>query len=157
MQALAAKKGAQAEMAKAQASRFTALAQAKSGEWDGFRAKIQGMTAVAEMTAKQFSLQNDAYATNLRGVVAKAEMVNTQWQAGLHQYAAAQNLALQTARSNNDAIAANNQLRSEQSKVGAQVYSQLISSAYNIVNTSASMSASGSYSWNYSGAAPEMG
>lgn len=156
MQALAAKTGAQAEMAKAQASRFTALAQAKTGEWDGYRARIQGLTATAEMTAKQFALQNDAYSTNLRGVVAQAEMVNTQWQAGLQQYAAAQSLALQTARSNNDAIAANNQLRSDQAKVGAQVYSQLISSAYNIVNTSASMSASGSYSWNYSGEAAPL-
>lgn len=51
---------------------------------------------------------------------------------------------------------AGNQLRSDQAKVGAQVYSQLISSAYNIVNTSASMSASGSYSWNYSGEAAPL-
>lgn len=156
MQAVSTKITAQAEIARARAARLTALAQAKTGEWDGYRAQVQGASAVAEMTARQFSLQNDAYSTRLRGVIAQAEMANTQWQGSMRQYEAAQTLALQTARANNDAIAANNQLRSDQSKVGAQTYAQLISSSFNVVNTSASMSSSGAYSWNYSGSAPDI-
>ncbi len=156
MQAMSTKITAQAEIARARAARLTALSQAKTGEWEGYRAQVQGATAVAEMAARQFGLQNDAYSTRLRGVIAEAEMVNAQWQAGLRQYEAAQTLALQTARVNNDAITANNQLRADQAKVGAQTYAQLISSAYNVVNTSASMSYGGSYSWSYSGSAPDI-
>lgn len=156
VQAAATKITAQAEMARARAARLTALAQAKTGEWDGYRAQVQGATALAEMTARQFSLQNDAYATRLRSVIAEAEMANTQWQGSMRQYEAAQTLALQTARANNDAITANNQLRADQAKVGAQTYAQLISSAYNVVSTSATMQVNNGFSWNYSGAAPDL-
>jgi len=73
-----------------------------------------------------------------------------RWETQIKDYEAGQQLMLQTAKINADVALQTNNARLDAAKVGAQVYAQLTSSAYGMVNASASISGSASNSVSYS-------
>jgi hypothetical protein len=145
----AAVASAQGEKARAEISRFSAIAQAKSVEWEGYRAR----GVVASETAKAQAMQNsallDADRASIAAAEAKANMHARVWEAGIKQYEAQQTITLQTARASADSLIATNTARADAAKVGAQVYAQWTSSAYAMMHAQASISGSDSTSYNY--------
>ena len=77
---------------------------------------------------------------------AQAELYARMWEASMKQYEASQNLTLQAAKINGDALMHTNDARLDASKVGAQIMAQQVSSAFNAVATSASISGSANMS-----------
>ena len=150
VQAYSAKVGAQGEKARADLGRYTALVQAKTAEWDGFKAKVQAEAERVRALGLQSSSMLDGYKASVAALEAEANMRTKIWETQIKDYEAAQNITLQTAKINTDAIMQTNQAKLEASKVGAQVYAQLTASAYGMAHATASMSGSVSNGVSYS-------
>lgn len=150
VQAYSAKVGAQAERARAEVTRYSALYQAKASEWDGYRAKVQAESERIRALGIQSNALLDGYRAATAATVAEAEMHTKVWETQIKQYEAGQNITLQTAKINTDSLMTANNARLDAAKVGAQVFAQLTSSAYGMMNASASVSGSRNNSVSYS-------
>ena len=148
--AFASQVGAEAELSRAHLARYQALITAKAQEWDAFRASLQAETARIDAVARQSGAMLDGYRAETAAATAEAQAQLAHWQAVVGQYSAGVQGALQTARINNDATNAANAARLDAAKAGTQVYAQLTSSAYGMMNTSAGISGSASMSVGYS-------
>jgi hypothetical protein len=148
--AFQAKVGAQAERARADVTRYSALYQAKASEWEGYRALVMTESERIRALGLQSGSQLDAYRATVASITSQAEQQAAVWRANIAQYEAGQNIAIQTARLNNDATISANNARLDAAKTGAQIYAQLTSSAYSMINASAGISGSGSTSVSYS-------
>ena len=150
-QAYSAQASAQAEKARAEVSRFTAIAQAKAAEWQGYNAAV----AAEGERVKAVGISNNAlvegYKAESAATIATAELEIAVWKGSLAQYDAAKTLAFQTNKANNDLLLATRTANLDAAKVGAQVYAQLASSAYGMINASASISGSVSESTSFEG------
>lgn len=149
-QAFSAKVGAQAERARAEISRYSALYQAKASEWDSYRARVQAESERIRALGVQSNALLDGYRAATASTVAEAEMNTKIWETQIKQYEAGQNITLQAAKINTDSLMTANNARLDAAKVGAQVFAQLTSSAYGMMNASASVSGSSSMSVGYS-------
>jgi len=149
-QAFSAKVGAQAERARAEISRYSALYQAKASEWDSYRARVQAESERIRALGVQSNALLDGYRAATAATVAEAEMNTKVWEGQIKQYEAGQNITLQAAKINADSLMTANNARLDAAKVGAQVFAQLTSSAYGMMNASASVSGSRSMSVGYS-------
>ncbi len=148
--AFSAKVGAQAEKAKADLARYNALVQAKSSEWDSYRVKVQAESERIRALGVQSGALLDGFKAQAAAIEAEAKMHTMVWETQIKDYEAGQQLVLQTAKINADVALQANNARLDASKVGAQVYAQLTSSAYGMINASASISGSASNSVSYS-------
>lgn len=142
VQAYSAKAGAQAEKARVSIARYTALSAGNSAQWDGYRARVQAESTRLDALAKQSAVLMDGYKIGATAITAKSELNSRMWEASIKQYEGAQNIMLQTSKINMDAMINTSNARLEAAKAGAQIYAQQVASAYNIVNTSASISGS---------------
>ena len=143
-QAYSAKAGAQAERARVQVAQFQAMVSAKGLEWEGFRSLISAESARVEAAARQSNVLVDGYKIGVTASQAQADLYARMWEANMKQYESSRSIVLQTAKINQDAVMHTNDARLDAAKVGAQVMSQNVASAWNIVNTSASISGSAS-------------
>lgn len=148
--AFSAKVGAQAEKAKAELARYNALVSAKTAEWDGYKAKVQTEGERIKALGIQSGALLDGYKAEAAAIESEAKMITMRWETQIKDYEASQQLMLQTAKINADVALQTNNARLDVAKVGAQVYAQLTSSAYGMVNASASISGSASNSVSYS-------
>ena len=146
------KVGAQAEQARLNISFYEALTRTKSLEWDGYRAKSEAESNRMRALAAQSGSLLDGYKAAMAAVIASAETTTKVWETQIKQYEAAQQVTLNGAKINGDFAIATNNARLDASKVGAQVYAQLTASAYSMMRTGASVSASAgtSVGYNYS-------
>jgi len=149
-QAFGAKAAAQADKARAQISLYSAQAQANAAEWDGYKAKLAGETARIEALGSKSAALLDGYVASTAATVAQGTLNAKVWEAGIRQYEAAQNYALQGAKVNGEFVIQTNNARLDAAKVGSQVYAQLVSSAYGIINASAGVSGSSTDSYDRS-------
>jgi hypothetical protein len=148
--AYAAKVSAQAERSRAEVSRYSALYQAKASEWEGYRSVVSAESERIRALGVQSETLLDGYKAATTSIVAEATMQSDIWKASMTQYEASKNIAIQTARLNNDAVLTTNNARLDAAKVGAQIYAQLTASAYSMIHASAGISGSGSNSVSYS-------
>lgn len=148
--AFSAKVGAQAEEARAQLARYNALVQAKTSEWEAYRVQVQTEGERIKSLGVQSNALLDGYKAETAAIEAKARMHTAKWEVQLKDYEASKQATLQTAKINADVAVQTNNARMEAAKVGAQIYAQLTSSAYGMINASASLSASASNSVSYS-------
>lgn len=148
--AFSAKVGAQAEKAKAELGRYNALVQAKTAEWEGYKVKIQAEGERLRALGLQSSALLDSYKASAAASEAQANMNARQWESSVKQYEAGQQYALQAAKINGDFVVATRSAQLDASKVGAQVYAQLASSAYSMIHASTSSSYSRGKSVGYS-------
>lgn len=149
-QAFSAKVGAQAEKARAEISRYSALIQAKSLEWDGWKAKVTGEVARVQALGTQSNVLVDGYRAGATATEAQGNLNARVWESSIKQYEAGQQLAISTAKLNGDFLMQTNNARLDAAKAGAQVYAQLTSSAYSMIHASAGVSAGTSLSVGYS-------
>lgn len=148
--AFSAKVGAQAERARAEISRYNSLAQAYASKWDGYKTKVLTEGERIKALGIQSNALLDGYKAAATATVAEAEMHTKVWEGNIKQYEAGQNIVLQTAKINSDALIQTNNARLDAAKVGAQVMAQMSSSAYSMMHASAGVSASASNSVGYS-------
>lgn len=149
-QAFSAKTGAQAEKARAEISRYTALAQAKEAQWRGYTAQVEAERSRIAALGTQSTALLEGYKAGAAAVETEAGMHTKVWETQIRQYEASQNIAIQAAKINGDFTIQTNNARLDAAKAGTQVYAQLTSSAYGIMNTSAGISGSASMSVGYS-------
>jgi hypothetical protein len=147
--------GAQAEKARVEVARYGTSIQAYAAQWDGYRAAVAAETARMEALGKQSGALLDGYRANAAAVEATANIATKVWEGNIKQYEAGLNITLQTAKINTDSLVATNNARLDASKVGAQVFAQLASSAYGMARASTNLTGgqSMSASYNYSGEA----
>lgn len=148
----AIQEGAKAEYSRTLAARYQALMAGNAGEWDAFRARVQAEGQRLDALGRQSDALLAAFRAATAVDQANAEIAVKQWEASLGQYSAQAQTAIQVAKVNTDATLTANNARMDAAKAGTQVYAQLTASAYNIVNTTASIGSDVNY--NYSGAAP---
>lgn len=146
----ASRTAAEAEYSRALISRYSAIAQAKQSEWGAYQAKVQAESARIEALGKQSSSLLDGYRAATAAIESQGALQARVWESQIKQYEAQQQAVIATARLNHDSIIQTNNAKLDASKVGAQVYAQLCSSAYSMINASASVSAGGSTSVSYS-------
>ena len=146
----AAKVGAQAEQARLELGRYDSLVKAKMLEWDGYRAMTEAEKNRMQSLAAQSGALVDGFKAAASATEAEAGMHARIWEAQIKEYEAGQNFALQAAKVNNDAMQFSYASLLDASKVGAQVYAQLTSSAYSMIHASAGVSASSGTSVSYS-------
>lgn len=149
-QAFSAKVGAQAEKARVEIARYSALTQSKSLEWDGWKAKISGETARVQALGTQSNALLDGYKAGASATEAQGTLNARVWESNIKQYEAGQQLAIQTAKINGEFAIQTNNARLDAAKAGAQVYAQLTSSAYSMIHASAGVSSSAGLSVGYS-------
>lgn len=140
--AYAAKVGGQAEKARVEISKLQAKVQAKSLEWDGWKAKLSAATAEVEAAARKSSIMVDGYRIGVSAAESQAGAYMRRWEADIKQYEAGTNIALQAAKINNDAVIHTNDARMEAAKVGLATSSQRLASAWAMVSASAQISGS---------------
>lgn len=145
-----AKTGVQAEKARLGLGLLNAQASIKAQQWDGYKAKVGAESERMRALGMQSSAQMDGYRVGAAAVEATAGMHTKVWETKIKDYEASQSIVLQAGKINTDAIIATNNARLDASKVGAQVYAQLTSSAYSMIHASAGVSASGGTSVSYS-------
>lgn len=141
---------AQADVARLELGRYQALAQIKSMEWDGYRAKIEAEKSRMQALAAQSGALLDGYKVGAAAIEAEARMHTRVWETKIKDYEAGQQIVLQAAKINGDAMQFSHASLLDASKVGAQVYAQLTSSAYSMIHASAGVSASSGMTVGYS-------
>lgn len=139
-QAYQAKTGVQTEKARIAIARIDAMASVKGIEWDGYKARLSAETARIDALGKQSSVLSDSYRAGAAATTAKAEMAAKLWEAEIRQYEAITNVSMNVQKVNADIAMTANASRADAAKTGAQVYAQLVASAYGMINASASNS-----------------
>lgn len=150
VQAYSARVGAQAEEARAQISRFSALSQAKAAEWDGYKAQVAAEGERIRAMGISAGAQMEGYKASAAAAEAQGNANARMWEAEIKQYEGGINLALAQAKINTDLVVQTNNARLDAAKAGAQTYAQLTASAYGMMNASAGISGSDSMSISYS-------
>ena len=140
--AYAAKVGGQAEKARVEIAKLQAKVQAKSLEWDGWKARLSAATAEVEAAARKSSVIVDGYRIGVSAAEAQAGAYMRRWEADIKQYEAGTNITFQAAKINNDAVMHTNDARMEAAKVGLTTSSQRLASAWSMVSASAQISGS---------------
>ncbi len=140
--AYAAKVGGQAEKARVEIAKLQAKVQAKSLEWDGWKARLSAATAEVEAAARKSSIMVDGYRAGVSAAEAQAGAYMRRWEADIKQYEAGTNITFQAAKINNDAVLHTNDARMEAAKVGLTTSSQRLASAWSMVSASAQISGS---------------
>lgn len=143
---------AQADVARLELGRYQALAQVKSMEWDGYKAKADAERSRMTALAAQSSALMDGYKASAATIEATAGIKTKVWETKIKDYEAGQQIILQSAKLNNDAMQFSHASLLDASKVGAQVYAQLTSSAYSMIHATAGVTsgATNSVSYQYS-------
>lgn len=144
--------GVKAEHARAQIARYAAIAQTRSAEWDGYRAKADVEKSNVQAKAMQNSAKLEAFKAAAAASESEASANARQWEASIKSYEASQSLALQLGKINNDTLVANRASQTDAAKAGAQVYAQLAASAYSMIHAQAQVSGTDHTSFNFSGA-----
>jgi hypothetical protein len=141
---------AQSEVARVQVSRYEAVARAKAAEWDGYRAKIEAEATRLRALGQQSAAQLEGFKAHATSVEAQANNNIALWNASVTNYQKGRDVLLQTQKINSDNLLATRAAQLDAAKAGAQVHSQLVSSAWSMMNVSASVSGNGSTSVSYS-------
>jgi hypothetical protein len=141
---------AQAEEARLRLGEYTAKANVKTQEWEGYKARVEAERARMTALASQSASLTDGYRAAAAAAEASAGAAARQWETQIQQYKAGLDVALTTAKTNNEYILETQKVRLDTAKVGAQVYAQLASSAYTMANANASIAGTGSTSVSYS-------
>lgn len=151
--AFSAKVGAQAEKARAELGAYNSAVEAKRLEWDGYRALVGAEQTRLNSLTSQSSLLVDGFKSAATAIEAQANTQARLWETQIKDYEAGQSITLSAAKMNTESFISTRQAQMDVSKVGAQVYAQLTSSAYAMVHAQAGVSGSASTSvgYNYNG------
>ena len=135
--AFATEAGVQLEAARVGIANMDAQVRAKALEWDGYKAKLDVAKIELQGTIQNNELLIAKYRTEGELGVAQYGSAVKKWEVQLKDYEAGKMAAIQAAKINGDNAMHAASIRADAAKVGAQVYAQLVGSAYSIVKVSA--------------------
>lgn len=148
VEAYSALVGAAAKTAEVQISAYRGRIEAKTVEWDGFKAAYSGEASKATATAAYNSSLADEFKAEVTAVVSYNEVLSKQWQVALDQAQRVTEIGISAAKANAELYITTRSLALDAAKVGAQVSAQLGASALSTLNWSTSFA--NSNSWNTS-------
>ncbi len=148
--AFQAKAGAQEAKAKAELSRFVALIQAKTAEYDGWRTIIEGEKARLQAIGQKAESVLAGYKVDAAIIESQSAQDIKRWETQIREYEAGKQYTLNGQKMNADLFLATKELNASTMKAAAQIWSQYTSSALAMIHTSAGVSASASNSVGYS-------
>lgn len=129
--------GVQLEAARVGIANMDAKVRAKALEWDGYKAKLDVAKIELQGTIQGNELLIAKYRTEGELGVARYGSAIKRWEVQLKDYEAGKMAMIQTAKINGDLAMHAASVRADAAKTGAQVYAQLVGSAYSIVKVSA--------------------
>lgn len=138
---------AAAKTADIRIAEFKGRIEAKTVEWEGYKAAVQAQAARAQALASANSALAESYKAKVQGVASFNEVLTKQWQATLDQNQRTAEIAIKTAEANGQLYISTRSLALDAAKVGAQVSAQLGAAALNAVNFSQSISNAASNSF----------
>lgn len=145
-----AKVRATAEIAKLGMSRYESLIRAYESSVSAYKTRVDAERSRIEALTAQSRVLIDGYVAGTRAVEATAGMYQGLYAVQVKDYEAGQAIVLQAGKINSDNLNYTNSTRLDSAKAGAQVYAQLVSSAYSMIHASAGVSAGSSMGVNYS-------
>jgi hypothetical protein len=141
---------AKAEIAKLGMARYESLIRAYESSVSAYRSKVDAERSRIEALSAQSRALIDGYTAGTRAVEATAGMYQGLYAVQVKDYEAGQAITLQAGKINSDNLNYTNSTRIDAAKAGAQVYAQLVSSAYSMIHASAGVSAGSQMGVNYS-------
>ena len=141
---------AKAEIAKLGMARYESLIRAYEASVGAYKSKVDAERSRIEALASQSNALLDAYKAGTQAVQSTAAMYQGLYEVQVKDYEASQSIMLQAGKINSDNLNYTNSTRIDAAKAGAQVYAQLVSSAYSMVNANAAVSANTGMSVSYS-------
>lgn len=142
--------GAKAEIAKLGMSRYESLIRAYEASVSAYKTKVDAERSRIEALSAQSSTMLEGYKAGAHATEATANMYSRLWETQIKDYEAGQTIMLQAGKINSDNLNYSNSTRMDAAKAGAQVYAQLVSSAYSMIHASAGVSAGSNMGVNYS-------
>ena len=139
-----------AEIAKLGMARYESLIRAYESSVNAYKAKVDAERSRIEALSAQSRVLIDGYVAGTRAVEATAGMYQGLYAVQVKDYEAGQAIVLQAGKINSDNLNYSNSTRIDAAKAGAQVYAQLVSSAYSMIHASAGVSAGSNMGVNYS-------
>ena len=146
----AVKVNAKAEIARLGMARYESLIRAYESSVNAYRSKVDAERSRIEALSAQGRTLIDGYVAGTRAVEATAGMYQGLYAVQVKDYEAGQAIVLQAGKINSDNLNYTNSTRMDSAKAGAQVYAQLVSSAYSMIHASAGVSAGSNMGVNYS-------
>jgi hypothetical protein len=143
--AFTAQVNASARQIDARISAYKGRIEAKTAEFDGYRAAVAGESARVDALAKASGVVADTYRSQVTAVLGYNEVLTKQWQATLDQNQRTAEIAINTAKANADLYISTRSLALDAAKTGASVSAQIGAAAINAFNVSASVSSSEGY------------
>lgn len=141
---------ATAEIARLGMSRYESLIRAYESSVNAYKAKVDAERSRIEALSAQSRVLIDGYVAGTRAIEATANMYQGLYAVQVKDYEAGQAIVLQAGKINSDNLNYSNSTRMDAAKAGAQVYAQLVSSAYSMIHASAGVSAGSSMGVSYS-------
>lgn len=134
-------------------SRDIAIKQAELEQANMHKIIEQGVSfegVLADIRYKRSQVSLGAYQADIQRFQAEVDQDVKHWEVAIKQYEATITYTLNAQKINAEIIRANLGASLDAAKVGAQVYSQLVASAYSMIHASAGVSASAGMSVSYS-------
>ena len=105
---------------------------------------------LADILAKRAQVSLDTFRADVERFVAEVSQDVKHWEAQIKQYEAQITYTMNSEKLNTEIIRGNLNASLDAAKVGAQVYAQLVASAYSLIRASASVNAGATNSVSYS-------
>ena len=141
---------AKAEVAKLGMARYESLIRAYEASVGAYKSKVDAERSRIEALTAQSTTLLDGYKAGAQAIESTAGMYSRLWETQIKDYEAGQQIVLQAAKINADNMNFANSVRTDAAKAGAQVYAQLVSSAYSMIHASAGVQASSQMGVSYS-------
>lgn len=141
---------AKAEIARLGMARYESLIRAYEASVNAYRSRVDAERSRIEALSAQSSALIEGYKAGTQAVESTANMYARLYEVQVKDYEAGQSIVLQAGKINSDNLNYTNSTRMDAAKAGAQVYAQLVSSAYSMIHASAGVSAGSSMGVSYS-------
>lgn len=132
-------------MIDARIAAFKGQIDAKSAEYEGYKAAIAGESARVDGIVKTSTVLSDMYRSQVTGFSAYNDVLLKEWQAKLDQAQRTTEIGIQAAKANAELYVTTRSLALDAAKTSATVSAQIGAAALNAVNFSGSVSSSEGY------------
>lgn len=110
---------------------------------------VQYENTLSEILARRSQVSVEAFKAEVLRFQAEVEQDVKHWEIQIKQYGAQRDYIINGQKLNTEVIRANNAVLLEAGKTGAQVYAQLVASAYSLIHATASVTAGSSMQVGY--------
>lgn len=140
VQAFEAQVSSASKLIEGRIAEYRGRVEAKTQEWDAYRAAFQGEAARAAAIASGNASLTDAFKSEVMAITGYNEVLTKQWQVAYDQAQRVAEIGVSANKANAELYMTTRSLALDAAKVGATVHSQLGASALSAINWSTSYS-----------------